>query len=100
MFLIEWFLTLFSRTLSQDVTSRVWDLYVMSGPAVLFQTGIALLKTVESSLGNEDLDGIMNVIGNIGSFVNNGDLLVGLIESINIPQWIEQEMNYLIEENL
>ena len=100
MFLIEWFLTLYARTLTQDLTSRVWDLYVMSGPVVLFQTGIALLKTVEASLELEDLDGIMNVVGNIGSFVINADLLVSCIESISIPQWIEQEINYILEENL
>lgn len=100
MFLIEWFLTLFARTLNQDLTSRIWDLYVMNGPVVLFQTGIALLKIVAPSLANEDLAGIMTVIGSIGSYVVDGDFLVNCIESISIPQWIEQEMAYMAEENL
>ena len=100
MFLIEWFLTLFARTLNQDLTTRIWDLYVMNGPVVLFQTGIALLKIVAPSLANEDLAGIMAVIGNIGSYISDGDFLVNYIENISIPQWIEQEMAYMAEENL
>jgi hypothetical protein len=100
MFLIEWFLTLYARTLNQDMTSRVWDLYVFSGPLVLFSTGIALLKIVSGNLMNEDLAGIMGVLGQLSSFISDGDALVASIESISIPQWIEQEMAYMAEENL
>ena len=100
MFLIEWFLTLYSRSLNQEVASRVWDLLFYQGPLVLYQAGIAILKILSGSLMHEDLAGIMAVLTQISSFIINGDLLVEIIDSIKIPEWIVQEVALMAEENL
>lgn len=100
MFLIEWFLTLFARTLNQELTSRIWDIFIYQGPLVMYQTGIALLKILSGSLVNEDLGGIMGIISQINDYIADGDYLVEVIDSIRIPQWIEQEMEYMTQGNL
>ena len=50
MFYFEWILTLYSKVLSQDVASRVWDLYFLDGHEILFTTGLAILKILFSEL--------------------------------------------------
>jgi Rab-GTPase-TBC domain/Regulator of chromosome condensation (RCC1) repeat len=100
MYLIEWFLTLYSRTLNQDVVSRVWDLFFYQGPLVLYQVGIAILKILSGSLLHEDLAGIMGVLAQISNYIGNGDSLVEVIDTIKIPSWIVQEVAYMAEENL
>lgn len=100
MFLIEWFLTLYSRSLNQDVVSRVWDLFFYQGPLVLYQAGVAILKILGSGIMNEDLAGIMGLLSQINNFCVNGDVLIEAIDSIRIPEWIVQEVGYMAEENL
>lgn len=100
MFLIEWFLTLFARCLNQELTSRIWDIFMYQGPIVLYQTGIALLKILNESMIHEDLAGIMGIISQINDYIVDGDYLIETINSIRIPQWIEQEIEYMTQENL
>eukprot|EP00927_Polykrikos_kofoidii_P054489 TRINITY_DN48900_c0_g1_i1.p1 TRINITY_DN48900_c0_g1~~TRINITY_DN48900_c0_g1_i1.p1 ORF type:complete len:943 (-),score=170.85 TRINITY_DN48900_c0_g1_i1:110-2938(-) len=57
MFLIEWFMTLFSKCLPIDVASVVWDLFLLDGEVVLYCTGIALFRILERSI----LDGGANI---------------------------------------
>lgn len=100
MFLIEWFLTLYARSLNQEIASRIWDVLFYQGPLILYQAGIAILKILTGSLMHEDLAGIMGVLSQINSFIANGDLLMEIIDSIKIPEWIIQEISYMAEENL
>eukprot|EP00929_Paragymnodinium_shiwhaense_P108202 TRINITY_DN74530_c0_g1_i1.p1 TRINITY_DN74530_c0_g1~~TRINITY_DN74530_c0_g1_i1.p1 ORF type:complete len:939 (-),score=171.09 TRINITY_DN74530_c0_g1_i1:390-3206(-) len=66
MFLIEWFMTLFSKCLPIDVASVIWDLFLLDGEVVLYCTAIALLQLSETQLlseDGEDLGGCSKILG-------------------------------------
>jgi len=65
MFLIEWFMTLYTKCLPIDVASVVWDLFLLDGEVVLYCAGIALLRMSEASLMDNwgDLQGCARVLG-------------------------------------
>ena len=40
MYLLEWCLTLFSKRLSLDVVSRIWDCYLLFGESVVYRIAV------------------------------------------------------------
>ncbi|CAK0839500.1 unnamed protein product, partial [Prorocentrum cordatum] len=66
MFLIEWFMTLYSKCLPIDVASVIWDLFLLDGEVVLYCAGLALLRVSEQELlagGGADLEGCARILG-------------------------------------
>jgi len=43
-YLVDWFMTIFLKSLPIDIASRVWDLYLLEGEIFLFKVALALLK--------------------------------------------------------
>lgn len=66
MFLIEWFMTIYSKVLPIDVASVVWDLFLLDGEVVLYCTACALLRMSATALleGNgADLEACARILG-------------------------------------
>jgi hypothetical protein len=40
MYLVEWFLTLFTKSLNPDLVSRVWDIFFIEGALTLYKAAI------------------------------------------------------------
>jgi Rab-GTPase-TBC domain len=49
MYLYEWLLTIFSRSLPLDVTHRIWDNFLCSGHTFLFRTALGLLRLQQTT---------------------------------------------------
>ncbi|CAF3420273.1 unnamed protein product [Rotaria sp. Silwood1] len=49
-FALDWFFTIFSKSLPLDVVSRIWDLFFRDGDAFIFRTAIAILSLYEERL--------------------------------------------------
>jgi hypothetical protein len=96
MFFFEWLLTIYSKVLNQDVASRVWDLYFLEGPEILFKTGLSLLRLLYNELMQQDLGGIMMQLSQIVDVITDGDLLVREIYEIEIPNWLRPELSHLV----
>ena len=62
LYLYEWFMSLFSKTLNVDITCRVWDLILLEGIHILYKTAIAIFKTLQDDLLNADFDEIMVIL--------------------------------------
>ena len=43
MYVLEWFITLYTKALDLDIVSRVWDLFFLYGSIVIYKTGIGNL---------------------------------------------------------
>eukprot|EP01156_Anaeramoeba_ignava_P008167 Anaeramoba_ignava/a356560_12.p1 GENE.a356560_12~~a356560_12.p1 ORF type:complete len:382 (-),score=114.37 a356560_12:33-1010(-) len=56
LFLIDWFMTIFSNVLPLDITSRVWDCYFFFGEPFLYRTGIAIIRLLKNNLLNHIFD--------------------------------------------
>lgn len=66
LFLIEWFMTLFSKCLPIDSASVIWDLFFLDGEVVLYCTALALLRMSEPKLLSDegaDLEGCVKILG-------------------------------------
>ena len=50
MYLYEWLLTVYSRSLKLDTAHRIWDNFLILGQVFLFRTAIGLLRIFESKL--------------------------------------------------
>ena len=56
LFIFDWFITLFTRSLPLEIASRIWDMYFLEGEIVLFKTSIGILKTIEKRLLGQPFD--------------------------------------------
>ena len=50
MFLVGWFLSLFSTCFEDEFLLRIWDNVLLEGEIYLFKVGIALIKYYEVEL--------------------------------------------------
>lgn len=62
MYCYDWMITIFTRALSLDVVSRVWDNFLDVGPVFLFRTGLAILLQFESEFYNSDLGECLSML--------------------------------------
>lgn len=49
-YLPDWFMTLFSSVIPLDLSSRLWDIFLLDGDIILFKAGLAVLKYLEPLL--------------------------------------------------
>ncbi len=64
MFLLDWNLTLFSKTLGLEAAVRFWDSFLCEGEVYIVRTAIGLLSLYKNELIEMELEGI-------GSFLTN-----------------------------
>jgi len=56
LFLFDWILTLFARSLPLEFACRIWDCYFLQGEVYLFKTALGILKTLEKRLIGQTFD--------------------------------------------
>ncbi|OBZ90778.1 TBC1 domain family member 14 [Choanephora cucurbitarum] len=49
-YLPDWFMTIFSSIIPLELSSRLWDIYLLYGDIILFRTGLVVLKHLEPLL--------------------------------------------------
>lgn len=99
-YLIEWIMTLFSRSLNVDLVARIWDVYLIEGIKAVFQAGIVLLSIFEKKLLDMDFDEIMKALKTLNTQLIDEDEFIDLIQKVKIPEWISNELGRLNEENI
>ena len=65
MYMIDWLLTLYSRSMPIDIAARVWDLYLCEGEMSLFRVAIGILLMHCDMLMRLDMSGILHFLHNI-----------------------------------
>ena len=85
IFLLEWFLTLFTKCLSLDTASAVWDIVILDGQRGVFQVACGILVTLEKQILGQDFDGCMAVIQRGPKTLSKRELLAK-IRVIKHPQ--------------
>eukprot|EP00475_Leptophrys_vorax_P010300 TRINITY_DN16931_c0_g1_i2.p1 TRINITY_DN16931_c0_g1~~TRINITY_DN16931_c0_g1_i2.p1 ORF type:complete len:381 (-),score=97.08 TRINITY_DN16931_c0_g1_i2:33-1133(-) len=53
MYLYEWMITIFSRSLSLDVASRIWDNFLWHGPVFIFRAALGLVRSFQDTFLSE-----------------------------------------------
>ncbi|CAO3699385.1 unnamed protein product [Rhizopus stolonifer] len=49
-YLPDWFMTIFASIVPLELSSRLWDIYLLHGDIILFRTGLVVLKYLEPLL--------------------------------------------------
>lgn len=56
MYLLDWVLTIFSKSLPLDTATRLWDVYIFEGQSFFFRASIGILKYAQEHILKNDLD--------------------------------------------
>ena len=64
-YLLEWIMTIYTRTFHIDLVLRIWDVYVIEGIATLYKTAVVIFILLEKELIDLDFSGILNKLKEI-----------------------------------
>ena len=95
IFLMEWFVTLYSKTLPQEVSVRVWDLYFYYGESALFKAGITIMKILKDELLSKDLSDIMTCFTHISEKITDPEKFILQYDTIKLPENLKRLINNL-----
>ena len=62
LYLIPWFEKIFTQSLDYDILLHVFDLYVVNGEYILFQTAITIIKLLEEDLLNLTISEVFKLL--------------------------------------
>ena len=62
VYLPEWLLTLFSKHLSLDLATRVWDNFLLEGEIFLHRTALAVLNLLSKKLQKAEGDACLHLL--------------------------------------
>ena len=87
LYIVPWFEELFTKTLNIRLLSHIFDLYLIDGEIVLFQTSLAIISYLEEELLNLTIN---EVFKSLQRFPENA-IEFGLIRRINYFSCIKKE---------
>ena len=97
-FLIEWFMTLFSRSLSIELTFRIWDIYVIEGICVLYKTAIVILNYYESTFLKFDFEEIITSLQQLSDIKLSNDEFIDGISNVKFNDKIMNKISAICED--
>lgn len=90
-YLVEWCMTLFSKNLTMETASRVWDGYLVHGEMFVFRVAVAILMLMEKALSKGDLNFCMKMLRSRLDDIGQ-DELVGAARTVRTPPEIVAEL--------
>ncbi len=94
-YLLDFFFTIFSRSLPLGVSVRVWDCFLLEGQVFLFRTALALLKMYEGELLKSSLEQIVPLLRKLPEDVTEARLFAAL-DDITVPRYIHQFIDRIV----
>ncbi|CAL8274579.1 unnamed protein product [Lota lota] len=103
LYMTEWFMCIFSRTLPWSCVLRVWDMFFCEGVKIVFRVGLVLLKQMLGSVDKlRELQGMyetMERLRNISPDLLREDVLVQEIVVLPVTEsLIERECNIQVRK--
>ena len=75
MYLVDWLMTMFTRSLPLDCACRLWDLYMLMGDVLLFRGALGVLKLMRQVILASEFETCMHELRNIGHYVKEHSLV-------------------------
>lgn len=97
-YLIEWHMTLFAKTLNIDLVARIWDIYMLEGIKIIYQTSIVILAHFEKRFLEFEYEDIIKELKSLLMLNFDEDELIQNIKQVKFTSWIEDELNKLNDE--
>ena len=76
----QWFMTIFSCSLSFPCIVRVWDIFMVEGRKILYRVALAIFKMTEKTILKSDMEGIFEVLKEFQKTVNPEELIKVALE--------------------
>jgi len=96
LFLLDWTLTLFAKSLPLELAARVWDMYFIDGESVFYRTVLALFDLLGPMLLTLQFDEVVKCLSRLSEHVDGNELLFRL-ERIVIPQHRLEQLHAALE---
>jgi hypothetical protein len=100
MYMIDWLLTLYSRSMPLDIAARVWDLYLYEGEISLFKVAIGILNMHRDMLMRLDMAGILHFLHNIPDDLNEHVLFDTFVAKVDITSKHFAKMSKKVQSQL
>mmetsp|Transcript_33855 Transcript_33855/g.81953 ORF Transcript_33855/g.81953 Transcript_33855/m.81953 type:complete len:1045 (+) Transcript_33855:60-3194(+) len=95
MFLLEWFLTMYTKCLPLDLASLVWDLYLLESEAALYKVAVAILHLCSDKLLREDAEGCQAVLRDLPRHIVEEETFLNAVNSVTLPASVQKEVQKL-----
>lgn len=85
LFLMHWFLNLFSNVFDLETVFRIWDNFLLEGEVFAFKAGIAFIEYFNLEFKMATFDDAISLLKNPPEDIFCSDLYFNIIEDIKIP---------------
>eukprot|EP00467_Chlorarachnion_reptans_P004445 CAMPEP_0114525526 /NCGR_PEP_ID=MMETSP0109-20121206/22480_1 /TAXON_ID=29199 /ORGANISM="Chlorarachnion reptans, Strain CCCM449" /LENGTH=486 /DNA_ID=CAMNT_0001707131 /DNA_START=121 /DNA_END=1581 /DNA_ORIENTATION=+ len=74
MYLYEWLLTIYSRSLKIDIAHRIWDNFLYHGQVFLFRTALGMLRLFEAQFLKMSFEDCLSILNRPPEDINENEL--------------------------
>ncbi|KAJ1490519.1 rab-GTPase-TBC domain-containing protein [Baffinella frigidus] len=87
VYLLNWLMTLFAKSLPIDITSRIWDNYLMCGESFMIRTALGVLKWLSAQFVDQPFEDLMVILTHLHTQEDiDEDELFECIASIKVTE--------------
>ena len=84
MYLLNWLLTLYTKSLPLDLATRIWDCYFIQGESFIVRSALGLLRFFSPQLEGASFDDVMCLVTNLPQEGLEQDDVFAAIDSIKL----------------
>ena len=95
-YLLEWFMTLYTRNIYIDLAFRIWDIYMIEGIICLYKCAIVIFSIHQKDYLQMEFSDVMNHLKNLETYKYNEDKF---IQSMNAVKFNDKIMNKIYQLN-
>lgn len=99
-YFIEWIMTLFSKSLSIELTKRIWDIYFYEGIITIYSASIVLLSHFEKNFLLNEFEEILKQLKLIYIIKFDTNEFISAIPKIKYTDKIKKEIENLSDDNI
>ena len=99
-YLLEWFMTLYTKNVYIDLAFRIWDIYMIEGIISLYKTAIVIFSIHQKDYLEMEFSDIMNHLKNLDTNKYNEDKFVEAMNKVKFNDKIMNKIHQLNEEYL
>jgi len=92
-FAVDWFLTLFSKSLPLELAARIWDVYFLVGDVFLFRAAAGILSHLEPLLLTGDFEVTLTTLTKLPRDRLDADQLMEHIRHTRLSEELEQRID-------
>ncbi|KAK6046937.1 TBC domain protein [Cooperia oncophora] len=98
LYMVEWFMCIYCRTLPWPTVLRVWDMFMCEGAKVLFKVALVLFKyglgTKEQCKQYPDLHSIVTRLRNLPQKITSEEFLIQKVCELNLNEADLEKMHF------